>query len=49
MTSHMIVFRAALSKDVSAQRQSSWNDRANKLPLRSLPAKMKALKAAKQD
>ena len=48
MTSHMIVFRAALSKDVAVQRQSSWNDRA-KLPLRSLPAKMKAFKAAKRD
>jgi hypothetical protein len=48
MTSHMIVFRAALSKDVAAPRQSSWNDRS-KMPIRSLPAKMKAIKAAKQD
>ena len=46
MTSHMIVFRAALSKDVAGSRQSSWNDRS-KIPVKSLPAKMQAIKAAK--
>jgi hypothetical protein len=46
MTSHMIVFRAALSKDAAVRQQPSWNGRS-KIPVKSLPAKMQAIKAAK--
>ena len=48
MTSHMIVFRAALSKDVAPVRQSSWKDRS-KVQTRSLPASVKRILDAKRD
>lgn len=42
MTSHMILFRATLSKTDALPRQSSWKDRRTELK-RSLPATVKAI------